>query len=64
MEVVRFSRQVRGVGRLAMPDVGLDMTRRVESIWVILLGGGVLRPLVPGVAVGVDIDHRCVADGV
>jgi hypothetical protein len=28
------------------------------------LGAGVLRHLVPGVAVGVIIDRRCVADGV
>jgi hypothetical protein len=52
------------VGVLAMPDAGLDTTRRVESVCVIPLGAGVLRLLVPGVAVGVIIDRRCVADGV
>jgi len=31
---------------------------------VIPLGAGVLRLLVPGVAVGVIIDRHCVADGV
>ena len=64
MGVSRFSRPLRGVEVLAMPDTGLDTTRRVESVWVIPLGAGVLRLLVPGVAVGVIIDRRCVADGV
>jgi hypothetical protein len=47
-----------------MPDTGLDTTRRVESVCMVPLGAGVLRLLVPGVAVGVIIDRRCVADGV
>jgi len=64
MGVGRFSRPLRGVGVLAMPDAGLDTTRRIESVCVIPLGPGVLRLLVPGVAVGVIIDRRCVADGV
>ena len=64
MGVGRFSRLLRGVGVQAMPDAGLDTTRRVESVSVIPLGAGVLRLLVPGVAVGVIIDRRCVADGV
>jgi len=64
MVVGRFSRPLRGVGVLAMPDAGLDTTCRVESVCVIPLGDGVLRLLVPGVAVGVIIDRRCVADGV
>jgi hypothetical protein len=62
--VGRFSRPLRGVGVLAMPDAGLDTPRRVESVCMVLLGAGVLRLLVPGVAVGVIIDSRCVADGV
>jgi len=62
--VGRFSTPLRGVGVLAMPDAGLDTTGRVESVCVIPLGAGVLRLLVPGVAVGVIIDRRCVADGV
>jgi len=62
--VGRFSRSLRGVGVLAMPDVGLDTTRRVESGCMVSLGAGVLRVLVPGVAVGVIIDRRCVVDGV
>jgi len=64
MGVGRFSRPLRGVGVLAMMDVGLDTTRRVESVCIFPLGAGVLRLLVPGVAVGVIIDRRCVADGV
>ena len=49
---------------LAMPDAGLDTTRRVESVCGVPLGAGVLRLLVPGVAVGVIVDSHCVADGV
>jgi hypothetical protein len=64
MGVGRFSRPLRGVGVLAMPDAGLDTTRRVESVCMVPLGAGVLRLLVPGVAVGVIIDSRCVAEGV
>jgi len=64
MGVGRFSRPLRGVGVLAMPDAGLDTTRRVETVCMVPLGAGVLRLLVPGVAVGVIIDSRCVADGV
>jgi len=64
MGVGRFSRPLRGVGVLAMPDAGLDTTRRVESVCEVQLGGGVLRRLVPGVAVGVVIDRCSVVDGV
>jgi len=64
MGVGRFSRPLRGVGVLAMPDAELDTTRRVESLCVIPLGAGVLQLLVPSVAVGVIIDSHCVADGV
>ena len=49
---------------LAMPDAGLDTTRLFEFVCMVPLGAGVLRLLVPGVAVGVMIDRRCVADGV
>jgi hypothetical protein len=49
---------------LAMPDARLDTTRRVESACEVPPGAGVLRLLVPGMAVGVIIDRRCVADGV
>jgi hypothetical protein len=45
---------------IAMPDAGLDTTRRVE----VPPGAGVLQLLVPGVAVGVFVDLRRVADGV
>jgi len=64
MGVGRLSRPLRGVGVLAMPDAGLDTTRHIESVCMVPLGAGVLRLLVPGVAVGVIIDSRCVADGV
>jgi len=60
MRVGRFSRPLRGVGVIAMPNAGLDTTRRVA----VPLGAGVLRLLVTGVVVGVFIVRRCVADGV
>jgi hypothetical protein len=47
-----------------MVDAEQDATQRVESVSMILLGAGVLLLLVPGMAVGVIIDHRCVADRV
>jgi len=59
MGVGRFSIPRRGVGVITMPDAGLDTTRHSE----VLPGAGVLRLLVPGVAVGVFVDCRCVADG-
>jgi hypothetical protein len=64
MGVDIFSRPLRGVGVLAMPDAGLDTTRHVESVRMVLLGAGVVRLCVPGVVVGVIIDRRCVVDGV
>jgi len=64
MRVGWFSRPLRGVGVLAVTDAGLDTTRHVESVCIVPLGAGVLQQLVPGEAVGVIIDHRCVADGV
>jgi len=60
MMVGRFSRPLRGVGVIAMPNAGLDTTRCVA----VPPGAGVLRLLVTGVAFGVFIDCRCVADGV
>jgi hypothetical protein len=64
MGVDRIGRPLRGVEVPAMPDAGLDKTRRVESVWVIPLGAGVLRLLVRSVAVGVIIGRHCVPDGV
>jgi hypothetical protein len=58
MVLGRFSRPRRGVGVITMPDAGVDTSRHVE----VPPGAGVLRLLVPGMAVGVFIDHRCVAD--
>ena len=63
MGVGRFSSRLRGVGVLAMPDVGLDAMRRVGSVCIVPLGAGVLRLFVPGMVVGVIIVHRCVTDG-
>jgi hypothetical protein len=62
MGVGRFSRPLRGVGVLAMPDAGLDSTQRVESICKVPQGAGVLRLLVTGVAVAVFIDSCRVVD--
>jgi hypothetical protein len=62
--VGRSSGPLRGVGVLAMPNAGLDTTRRVESVCMVPLGAGLLRLLVPGAAVGVIIDRRWVVDGV
>ena len=64
MWVGRFSRPLRRVGVIAMPDAGLDGTRHIESVCVIPPGAGVYRLLVHGMAVGVMIDHHCVVDGV
>jgi hypothetical protein len=58
--VGRFSRPWRGVGVITMPDAELDTTQRVE----VPPGAGVLQLLVQSLAVGVFIDHHCVADGV
>jgi hypothetical protein len=60
MGVGRFSRPVRGVGVIAMPNAGLDSARRVA----VPPGAGVLQLLVTSVAVGVLIDCRWVADRV
>jgi hypothetical protein len=64
MGVGRFSRLLRGVGVVGMPDDGMDTTRRVESVCLVPLGAGVLRLLVPGMAVGIISNRRCVEDGV
>jgi len=64
MGVGRFLRLLGGVGVLAMPDAGLHTTRLVESACELPQGAGVPRLLVPGVAVGVFVRRRCVADGV
>jgi len=59
MGVDRVSRLLGGVGVRAMPDVGLDTMRPVESVCEVPT-----YPVVPRVAVGVFNDHRCLADGV
>jgi len=64
MGVGRFSRPLRGVGVLAMPDGGLNATRRVGSVCEVPLGAGALRLLLPGLRVGVLIDRCCVVNGV
>jgi len=60
MGVGRFSRPLMGVEVIAMPNAGLDTTRRVA----VPPGAGVLRLLVTGMAVGVFIERQCVVDGV
>ena len=42
MGVGRFSRLLSGVGLLAVPDAGLDTTRRVDSVCMFALGAGLL----------------------
>jgi hypothetical protein len=59
MGIGRFSRLLRGVGVLAMPNGGLDTTQLVESVCEVPPVAGV-----PSMAVGVLYDCRCVADGV
>jgi hypothetical protein len=56
----RLSSLHRGVGVIAKLDVGLDTMQRGE----VAQGAGVLRLLVPGVAVGEFIVRRVVSDGV
>jgi hypothetical protein len=47
-----------------MSDARLDAMQRVESVYEVPPGAGVLQLLIPGMAYGVIIDYRCVADGV
>jgi len=47
-----------------MPHAGLNTMQRIESVSEVPLGAGVLRLLVPRVAVGVIIDCCCAADRV
>jgi hypothetical protein len=58
--VGRFSRPLREVELIAMPDAGLNTMRQVE----VPLGAGVRRLLIPSMAIGVFIDRRCAEDGV
>jgi len=64
MVVGRFSRPLRGVGVLAVPDAWQDSTWRIESDCEVHPVAGVLRLLVLGVVVGVCIECRCGADRV
>ena len=64
MGVGRFCRLLSGAGALAMPNAGLDTTRHVVSVCEVPQCAGALRLLVTSMAVGVGIDHHCVADGV
>jgi len=63
MWVGRFSRQLREVRVLAMPDAGLDTTRRFEFVCKVTSGASVLQLVVPRVVVGVFIHCRSVVDG-
>jgi hypothetical protein len=47
-----------------MTNGGLDTTGHIESVCMVAVEAGVLILLLPGVAVGVIIDHHCVADSV
>jgi hypothetical protein len=64
MVVSRFSRPLRGVGVLTMPDAGLDPRPHVQSVCNVPPGAGVLRLLITGLAFGVFINRGIVADGV
>ena len=64
MGVSSFSRPLKRVGVLAMPDAGLDTMQCVESVCKVHPGAGVLRLVVTDMAVGVFIDRRSEADGV
>jgi hypothetical protein len=64
MGVGRFSRRRRRVEVLAMPDGRLETMRLVDSVCEVPPGTGVLPLLIPGMAVAVIIDRRCVAEGV
>jgi hypothetical protein len=52
------------VGVIAILNAVLDTTRPSESGGVVPQDAGLLRLLVPGVAIGVIIDCRCVLEGV
>ena len=64
MRVGRFSRLLTGVGVLTLPGARVDTTCHVESVCDVPPGAGVLQLLVCRMAVGVIVDHRCIADGV
>jgi hypothetical protein len=64
MRAGRLSRPRRGVGVLAMSDERLNTMRGDESVCEIPPSASVLRLLVPGMAVVVIFDRRCVADDV
>jgi hypothetical protein len=58
MSIGRFERPHREVGVQAMPDARLDKMRHVESVCEVPLCAGVLRLLVPIMAVGLIIHCR------
>jgi len=64
MGVGRLSRQLRGVGVLAMQDVELDATWRIEFVCEVNPGVVLLWQIVPRVAVKVFIASCWVADKV
>jgi len=57
MTLGRVSRPLRGVGLLAMPDGGLDISQHIESVCKVPPGTGVLQLVVPGIAV-VGFNHH------
>jgi len=64
MGVGKYSRLLRGMRVLVMPDAGLHTTWCIESVCMVSPGAGVLQLFLCSMAVGVFINCRCVADGV
>jgi len=64
MGVGRFSRPLRAVGVLAMPDAGLVTTQHIGYLWENLPGADMQRLVVPSIAVAVFIENHCVPDRV
>jgi len=62
MGVGWFSRLLRGVGVVAIPDVGVNTMQRIESVCNVSPAAGMLWLLLPVVAVGVLIAHCCAVD--
>jgi hypothetical protein len=61
--VGRFSSPLRGVEMPAMPHMGQDTMRYVQSFFELSLGADALQLVISSLAVGVFSDHGCVADG-
>ena len=64
MGVARISKALPRLAVQGMREAGLDTLQHVESLWILPQRGGVLRLLVPSMAVGVISHCLCVADRV